>query len=130
MELENLTMDQLREGNPALFEQVQQSAVDAERERLSDIDALTVPGYEAMAEQAKASGTSAVDFQKQIVAAMKEKGNHFMEQRMEETRPAQDVAGGAPAASGANEEKEIKDNAEAVAGYAKQYSDAESYGMF
>lgn len=119
MELENLTMDQLREGNPALFAQIQQEAVDTERGRLSDIDALTVPGYEEMAEQAKENGTSALDFQKQIVKAMKEKGNGFLQARIHETAPAQDVAGGAPDDTAKTEEQEIKENARAIADYAE-----------
>ena len=122
MELENLTLDQLREGNPALFEQVQQGAVDAERERLSDIDALTVPGYEDMAEKAKADGTSAMEFQKQLVAAMKQKGKDFLAARQRETAPAQDVVGGEPAGNARTEEQEIQDNAKAVAEYAKGYA--------
>ena len=123
MELnENTTVDQLREANPALLAQVQQDAVNAERERLSDIDALTVPGYEDMAEQAKANGTSAMDFQKQIVAAMKQKGTNFLQARQQETAPAAEVAGGEPADNARTEEQEIQDNAKAIAELAKQYA--------
>ena len=130
MELENLTLDQLREGNPALFAQVQQEAVDAERERLADIDALTVPGYEDMAEQAKANGTSAMDFQKQVVKAMKEKGTNFIQARQQETAPAASVAGGAPDMNSKTPEQEIEDNAKDVAKYANQYNGSVSDGMF
>ena len=130
MELnENTTVEQLREANPALLAQVQQDAVAAERERLSDIDALTVPGYEDMAEQAKANGMSAVDFQKQIVAAMKQKGTNFMQARQQETAPAAQVAGGQPQDNGRTEEQEIQDNAKAVAELAKQFA-ADGDGMF
>ena len=121
MELDNITLEQLREGNPALFEQITASAVDAERERLADIDALTVPGYEDLAEQAKANGTSAMDFQKQIVAAMKQKGNDFMAARQRETAPAQEVVGGEPSNT-KTEEQEIQDNAKMIAEYAKGYT--------
>lgn len=116
MELENLTLDQLREGNPALFDAIRQSAVDAERERLSDIDALTIPGYEEMAAQAKADGTSAMDFQKQLVSAMRQKGADFLQARATETAPAQEVAGDAPQSK--SEEQEINDAAKDIAGYA------------
>lgn len=130
MELnENTTVEQLREANPALLTQVQQDAVAAERERLSDIDALTVPGYEDMAEQAKANGTSAADFHKQIVAAMKQKGTNFMQARQQETAPAAQVAGGQPQDNGRTEEQEIQDNAKAIAELAKQYA-PDSDGMF
>ena len=128
MELDGITMDQLRDGNPALFEQVQQNAVAAERERISDIDALTVPGYEAMAEEAKANGTSAMDFQKQLVKAMKEKGANFMKARQEETAPAQNVSGNAPGE--ANADDEIEANAKAIAEYAKSFANRSDNGMF
>ena len=121
MELDNLTLEQLREGNPALLEQIKQNAIDAERERLSDIDALTVPGYEDLATKAKAEGTSALDFQKQIVAAMKQKGSEFLEARQRETAPAQEVVGGEPSNT-KTEEQEIQDNAKLIAEYAKGYT--------
>ena len=130
MELENLTLDQLRDGNPALLAQVQQEAVAAERERLSDIDALTVPGYEDMAEEAKANGTSAMDFQKQIVAAMKQKGASFLQARQQETEPAASVAGGTPTDYGKNEEQEIQDFAKSVAAYAELQVPSADSGMF
>lgn len=122
MELNELTLDQLREGNPALFEQVSNNAVAAERTRLEEIDALTIPGYEDLAAQAKADGTSAMDFQKQIVAAMKKKGAEFMQARKEETAPAADVVGGAPEGNRKSEHEEIMENAKDVAEYAKAYS--------
>lgn len=130
MELtKDTTVDQLREANPALFEQVQQDAVAAERARLEDIDALTVPGYEDLAAQAKANGTSATDFHKQLVAAMKQKGTDFMKAREKETEPAKGVAGGEPGDGGKSEEDEIRENAKNIAEYAKQYS-GHGNGMF
>lgn len=129
MDIETMTAEQLQAGNPALFEQVRQSAVAAERERLADIDALTLPGYEAMAQAAKDNGTSALDFQRQIVQAQKEKGSAYLQQRGEELGPAQEVAGGAPA-GGRTEEQEIDDNAKAVAEYAKQYAGSVDGSMY
>lgn len=122
MEIAELTAEQLQAQNPALYSQVQQNAVQAERERLNDIDALTVHGYEQMAEKAKADGTSAMEFQKQIVAAMKQKGGTFLEQRQEETTPAQTVTGGAAQSSGQTEDQELEAYAKEVASYAKSYS--------
>lgn len=122
MEIAELTAEQLEAQNPALFAQVQQNAVQAERDRLNDIDALTVPGYEQMAAQAKADGTSAMDFQKQIVAAMKQRGSSFLNQRQEETAPAQSVAGGAAQSSGLTEEQELEAYAKDMASYARSYS--------
>ena len=130
MELDKLTVDELREGNPALYEQVQQSAVAAERTRLEDIDALTVPGYEEMAAQAKADGTSAMDFQKMLVAEMKKKGSSFMQARQQETAPAAQVAGGDPAGNTKTEEQEIQEYAKDVAKYAEQLIPGANDGMF
>ncbi len=130
MELENLTVEKLRDGNPALLAQIQQEAVDAERERLSDIDNLTVPGYEEMAEQAKATGMSAMDFHRQLVAEMKKKGTDFIQARREETAPAQDIVGGTPADEEKSEEQKIKDFANEVAGYAKNDAEYSGSGMF
>jgi ATP-dependent protease ClpP protease subunit len=130
MELNELTAEQLQTGNPALYQQVQQSAIEAERERLADIDALTLPGYEAMAAEAKQKGTSAADFQKQIVAAMKAKGSDFMAHRQKETEPAGQVAGGAADGGGKTEEQEIEDNAKSIAEYAKQYAGSIDGSMY
>ena len=129
MDLNNLTAEQLQAQNPALFDQMRQSAIEAERQRVEDIDALTLPGYEAMAADAKKDGTSALDFQKQIVAAQKKKGTDFLKQRKEETKPAENVAGAA-ATSGKTEEQEIADNAKDIAEYAKQYASNASATMY
>ena len=131
MALENITLEQLQAENPALFQSIQQSAVDSERARLDDIDALTVPGYEDLAAKAKAEGTSALEFQKQLVTAMKEKKGAFLQSRVNETKPAQQITGGAPASGVADEEKEIQDNAKDIAAYAKEYGgDYSANGMF
>ena len=122
MEIAELTAEQLAAQNPALLAQVQQNAVQAERERLNDIDALTEPGYEEMAAQAKANGTSAMDFHKQIVAAMKQKGSNFLTARQEETAPAQNIAGGAAQSAGAAEGEERDAYAKEMASYARAYS--------
>ena len=131
MELHEITEEQLREGNPALYEEIQQSAVNAERTRLEEIDALTIPGYEEMAEQAKTNGTSVMDFQKQLVKAMKEKGANFLSARQVETDPAKNVAGGAPDGNTKTEDQEIMDNAKDVAKYGEEYyGNRDENGMF
>ena len=130
MEIKDITMEQLRDENPALFEQVRQDAVAAERSRLEEIDALTMPGYEEMASEAKANGTSAMDFQKQIVAAMKKKGKEFIEARQKETAPAQNVTGDAPADDKKTEEQAMQEAAKAVADFAATYSANTADGMF
>lgn len=130
MEIENITMEQIREGNPALFTQIQQDAVQSERTRLEDIDALTIPGYEDLAAKAKADGTSAMDFQRQIVAAMKQRGADFLTARQRETDPARQVTGGAPQDNGETEEQKAKAFAKDVAGYAEEINRFSDGGMY
>lgn len=130
MDIKDINVDQLRAENPALLEQIQQNAVAAERARQDEIDALTDPGYEELAAQAKANGTSPADFVKQLVQAKKAKGAGFMAARQQETAPAQNVPGGEPASNHKTEEQEIQDNAKAVAEYAKQYAGSGNETMF
>lgn len=129
-EIKDISEEELRAENPALYEQVQQAAVTAERTRLSDIDALTDPGYEDLAEQAKANGTSAMDFHKQLIAAKKQKGADFMAARVQETANAAQVTGGAPDGNAKTEEQEMEDFAKSVAEYANQYAQGGNDGMF
>lgn len=96
MEIKDITQEQLNAENPTLCASIATAAVEAERKRIAEIDELTMPGYEAMAAQAKADGTSALDFHKLIVRAQKEKGAQFMAQRAQETARAAEVTGGAP----------------------------------
>lgn len=92
MDPKDITMEQLRTENPDLLAQV----VAAERQRVQDIDDLTMPGYEQMAAEAKRNGTSAMDFQKAVVKAQREKGPAFMAARQQEVAPAAQVMGGEP----------------------------------
>ena len=129
MDIKDINLDQLRADNPALFDQIRQDAVSAERQRIEDIDALTLPGYEAMAAEAKANGTSAMDFQRQVVQAQKQKGKDFITNRQQETAPATNVPGSA-AQTGKTEEQEILDNAKEIAAYAQEYSGSNNESMF
>ena len=129
MDMKDINLDQLRAENPALVDQIMQDAVSAERQRIEDIDALTLPGYEGMAADAKAAGTSAIDFQRKVVEAQKQKGKDFITNRQKETEPAKDVAGGAPE-GGKSEEQEILDNAKEIAAYAQEIRDNKNESMF
>ena len=130
-DIKALTQDQLLAENPALIQQIQQAALAADQQRREDIDAITPPvaEYQAMAEEAKKNGTSAMDFHKQLVAAMKQKGANHQAARQQETAPAQNVTGGA-AEDEKDEEQEIMSNAKKVAEYAKQYRGNSDGGMF
>lgn len=120
MEIKDLTLDQLRDQNPELFAQVMKSGSDEERQRLQDIDDLTPPGYEEMAAAAKANGTTAMDYNRQIVKAQRERAGQFMSARQQELAPAAKVPGNsAEEANGKNDEQELMSVAKEIAGYAK-----------
>ena len=131
MDIKDIDMDQLRAENPALLEQIQQAALTAERQRQEDIDAITPPAaeYQAMAEEAKKKGTPFTEYQRALVAAQKQKGANHLAARQEETAPAQNIAGGA-AETPKNEDEEIKQNAEDMAKYAKEYRGNADGGMY
>lgn len=53
MEIKDLTAAQLASENPQLMASIREAAMQAERERMQDIDDLTTPGYEQMAAEAQ-----------------------------------------------------------------------------
>lgn len=121
MEMKDITMEQLKDGNPELFQQIRQQGVTEERERMQQIDALTDEGFEEMAQEAKNNGTSAADFLKQVVSHRAEKKKSFLASRQSETARASKVAGGQSEDNdGANEAEEIKQFAKEAAEMAKQ----------
>ena len=134
-EIKDITREELFAENPAVANQIAQDAVAAERQRIQDIDDLTMQGYEEMAATAKADGTSALDFQKQIVKAQREKGKKFLQQRKEELAPTEDVKGGAAEDTDTQtkqkaEEKEINDYADAFANAAADLYDGMGGTMY
>lgn len=129
MDINELTVDMLVQQAPALVDEIRQSAIAAERERVADIESLTMPGYEELAEQAKANGTSAMDFHKQLAAAMRQKGKEFMESRKAETIAAAQVAGQSASDNTVDEAKILADNANEIAAYAKAFSRVDG-GMY
>lgn len=118
MEITEVTMEMLRDGNRTVYDQIMQSGANQERERINDIDDLTPAGYENMAQEAKANGTDAVTYCKMIAKAQREKAKSFIEKRREETAPAQNVKGGSSDDS-ANEADEMKKFAAEMKGYAE-----------
>lgn len=129
MEIRDITREQLLAENPALVEEIAHQAVEEERERVSGIDAVTMPGYESEAEEAKQSGTSIQDFIRNMVQKSRQKGRDFMAARQQETAPAQQVTGGAAEDDQATEEDEIQKEAKLIAEEAARMMDTGS-GMF
>lgn len=121
MEIKDITMQQLQAENPGLLNE----AIMAERQRVQDIDDLTLPGYEQMAADAKRNGTSAMDFQKQIVKAQREKGPAFMANRQKETEPAANVKGSEPGNNAKTDEDELKAYVEEMKKYAMEARDSD-----
>lgn len=132
MDIKDISRDQLNEQNPGLMNAIREETLKAERARCQDIDALCPPNnaeYQQMAEDAKRNGTSAMDFQKAIVAKMKQQGPNFMAARAAETAPAQNVGGGEPS-EGKTEDQQIEENAKEIARYAEAYAGNKTGGMF
>ena len=131
MEIANMTPEQLRSENQALYNSIMQAGEAQERQRLQDIDDLTPAGYDGMAQEAKANGTSAMDYHRAIIKAQREKAQRFIAQRTAETAAASAVQGGASdEASGKNAEQEIGNYAKEMAEYAKAaYANADG-GMY
>lgn len=130
MNISEINAEQLRTENPALFEQIRQDAIAADRQRREDIDALTLPGYESMAEDAKRNGMTAMDFQRQVVQAQKQNGAAYLSARQTETAPAQSVKGAEAPADGDAAEQEIKQYANDIAAYAKSYRGGADGSMY
>lgn len=130
MDITNMTPEQLRSENAALYDSIMQAGGAQERQRLQDIDDLTPAGYEAMAREAKENGTSAMDYHKAIIKAQREKGQQFISQRAAETAAASSIRGGASEESAGGVEQEISANAKEVAEYAKAASVGMDGGMY
>lgn len=136
MEIKDCTREQLLAENPALAEEIRNQAVADERDRIAGITDMTLPGFEAEAEEAKANGTSVADFMKACRAKAQAKkaedaakGAQFIEQRTQETAPAANVAPGAAEDEKDSEEDEIKAEAEKNAKLAAEMIGG-SVGMF
>lgn len=117
---ETMTLEQLRAENPELFASIAQNGAAMERQRIQDINDLTAPGYESMAQQAIADGTSAMDFHKAVIKAQREKGGAFLDARKKETDPAEQVKGGASEDNDASDEARMAAEAKEIAALAAQ----------
>lgn len=117
MDWKDVTVDMLRQEAPELFAQAVSQGAQQERERLTEIDELTPPGYEKMAADAKANGESALEFHKRIIRAQREKGEEFLKAREREVQPVKNVPGGG-AEEQENEKTMMDAMAKEIAGYA------------
>jgi len=118
MEDKVMTVEELKSVHPELYETIMQAGAESERERTREINDMTPQGYEAMAETAVADGTSAADYLKAVVKAQRDKKGEFMANRRDETKPAEQVVGGASEDTQGDPQAEIKAQAKEIAGYA------------
>lgn len=95
-ELKNATAEQFAEENPTAAETIRKEAIEAERKRVEEIDVLTPPGaeYAEMAKKAKADGTSAADFLKDVISKQRETSRAYLDSRKKEAEKAGEVGGG------------------------------------
>lgn len=108
MDIKDLTREDLEKENPGLVQAIIQDAMQAERERVEDIKDMTVPGYEELRDKAIRDGVSASEYNKQIVAAMREKRTQYVTDRAKETAECEKVEGGAAEAQEPSEDDKIK----------------------
>lgn len=130
MDIKDITMDQLRDENRALFDQIKSAGIEEERQRMLDIEAITDEGFEEMAAQAKEQGTSANEFMKNMIAQKKQKAKAYIAARAMETAPAQKVAAGAAEDDAKTETKAEAEDEEAKAIAEAAESMTVSGGMF
>ena len=130
MDIKDMTMEQLRTENPALYDSIAKGGSEAERQRMQEIDDLTPAGYESMAATAKKEGTSAIEYHKQVVKAQRDKAASFMSNRKDETAPSAQVPGGASDDDAQSVEAKIAMHAKELADYAKKYHASTDGGMF
>ena len=108
MEIRDITREDLERENPGLVQAIIQDAMQAERERVEDIKDMTVPGYEELRDKAIRDGVSATEYNKQIVAAMREKRGQYVQDRANEVKACEEVQGGAAEDEEPSEDDKIK----------------------
>ena len=129
MEINQITMEQLREENNELFQAILQEGAAQERTRMQQIDALTDEGFEELAQEAKDNGTSPADFLQAVIAKKAGSKKAFLANRAAETAPAQEIAGGSDADND-SEDEQIAQNAKEMAELAKSFGANNAAGMY
>lgn len=81
------TMDELRAAYPELVKQIEDKAAGNERERIREIEDMTMPGGEDMANEAKfTKPMNAADFACALVKAAKKAGRNYMNDAREDAQ--------------------------------------------
>ena len=134
MDLENMTVEQLKEQAPRLYEAAMQEGRKAgiadERDRMQAIDELTDEGYEDLAQKAKNEGWTESAFLKELRKAKADRKKEFLKERKGETGAAEQVLGGSQGDQDGNAEEEMKKFRKEAKEMAEELTGASSGGMF
>lgn len=111
------TVDDLRKAYPALVDQIEQAAVNAERERIKGIEDVALPGSEKLTAQAKFEKPMSVsDFAVALVKDAKTKGATFLDNmRQDGKESGAEGVGNPPAPEGEDPVNKTKAQAKADA---------------
>ncbi len=84
-EEKHMTLDELKQSEPGLVQQLQQEAAQAERERITAIDNVAMAGFEDLVKAAKENpNADAGSLAQQIIARQKAQGENFLKGRQKD----------------------------------------------
>ena len=108
-----MTLDQLKQEHPNLYNQIVQDAtiqaVQNERTRIKEIQNLSVPGVEDVINDGIENGLSAGEVAMNIIKNQKEKGTNYMKNAQEDASPIDEVENTPPQPK-ANKDEEVVTN--------------------
>lgn len=91
----NMTLDQLKQEHPDLYNQivqdVQKEAVTNERARIKEIQNLLVPGVEDIINDGIENGLGAGEVAMNVIKAQKEKGTNYLKDAQEDAAPLNQI---------------------------------------
>ncbi|MGO4890299.1 head maturation protease, ClpP-related [Anaerobacillus sp. MEB173] len=120
-EKETMNLEKLKNDYPELYNQVKQEGyeegVNAENERMKEIEDLSLPGNEDLVNKAKFEDrTTAAQLAMDIIKAQKEQGTNYLQNRQSDAEPLNSVKGSsAPENNTGNSQEEMDKEAEAIA---------------
>ena len=117
-----MNLEKLKNDYPELYEQVKaeghQDGVKAENDRIKAIEELNIPGSEELVNKAKfESSATAEKVAMDIIKAQKAKGASFFDKVKNDAKDLDDVAGDTAPDNGSTDEEDIKNKANALAGF-------------
>lgn len=129
-----MTVEELQQKDPELYRELlekgRREGEAGERQRIADIEELTGEGMEELAQKAKAEGTSAEDFFRQVIQHQKEQKKAYLDSRRQETAPAQNVTGGSNKDGDDQEARELAAYLKEAKELAAQAANELGHGMY